>query len=382
MTARAGFPAEIETAGNGDDAGKTGNTFEKGPEHRPGRKRLDGEAVCLTRLHRMPITLAVWWPSGLHWILLVEGAKRVDRVEDEPLLLCCPDFADVFAGSETIQRLEPSREVAGCQEVGEVDAQLGMVVVMVSLDGGVLDPRIKSEDAVHPLDLAIGPWVVGLGQLVLDAVGLTDHVEAHRPGVDRVAVPGLFGELHAVVSQNGMDLTGYGFEHVLQKLCGGASGSRFNELSNNEPGGPVDADEAVWLSFTGLNLGDVDVEESDRAALELALELLALRPVPLDIRQARDAMLPHTPVQRRAGQMWNRWLQGIKAVIQRQKRVAKECHDHCLLCFRQHSGARFGRPGLAIFDRRTLAPLRHRPGVDPDSVSAARAKLAIAVLLL
>jgi hypothetical protein len=44
----------------------------------------------------------------------------------------------VLVERETIQHLELSREVVGRQKVGEVDAQLGMVVVMVSLDGGDL----------------------------------------------------------------------------------------------------------------------------------------------------------------------------------------------------------------------------------------------------
>ena len=64
--------------------------------------------------------------------------------------------------------------------------------------------------AVHPLDLAaprensppdcflvlVAPRVVGLGLPVLDAVRLTDHVEAHWPRADGVAVPGLLSELN------------------------------------------------------------------------------------------------------------------------------------------------------------------------------------------
>ncbi len=34
---------------------------------------------------------------------------------------------------------------------------------------------------IHPLDLAVGPRMVGFGQPMLDRVGLADHVEAHRP---------------------------------------------------------------------------------------------------------------------------------------------------------------------------------------------------------
>ena len=99
--------------------------------------------------------------------------------------------------------------------------------------------------AVHPLDLPVRPGVVGLGQAVLDPVGLTDHVEAHWSGIDCVAVPGLPGELNAVVGENGVDLAGRGFEQVLKELQSSLSISRFNELGDREPGCPVDADEEV-----------------------------------------------------------------------------------------------------------------------------------------
>ena len=52
--------------------------------------------------------------------------------------------------------------------------------------------------SVHTLDLAVHPRVLGLGQPVLDPVGFADHVEAHRPGIDRVPVPGLFSELFSM----------------------------------------------------------------------------------------------------------------------------------------------------------------------------------------
>jgi len=56
----------------------------------------------------------------------------------------------------------------------------------------------------------------------------------------------------------------------------------------------VNADEEVELALCGLNLGDVDVEEADR----VALELLALRLVAADVRQARDAMPLQAAVKR------------------------------------------------------------------------------------
>ncbi len=159
-------------------------------------------------------------------------------------------------------------------------SELIVAVVMEPFDRRVLD------GAVHPFDLAVGPWMVGLGQPVLDAVGLADHVEAHWPGVDAVSVPGLLCELDSVVGQDGVDLIGHRFEHVLQELPSRLSVSRVNELGDSELGRPVDADEEVKPALGGLHLGNVDVEEADG----IALELLALGFVALDIRQARDAM--------------------------------------------------------------------------------------------
>jgi len=65
------------------------------------------------------------------------------------------------------------------------------------------------DGSVHPLHLAVcrensppdcflilqTPRVIGLCQPVLDAVSVTDHVEAHGAGTDLVPVAGLISEL-------------------------------------------------------------------------------------------------------------------------------------------------------------------------------------------
>ncbi len=163
-----------------------------------------------------------------------------------------------------------------------------MAVVMEPFDRRVLD------GAVHPLDLAVGPWVVGLGQPVLNAVRLADYVEAHRPGVEGVPVASLLGELTAIVGQDGVDLVRHGLKQVLRELPGGLSVSRFNELSNCELGSPVNAHKEIELAFSRLHLGDVDMEEP----YGVALELLALGLVTCDIRQSRESMSLQAPVQR------------------------------------------------------------------------------------
>lgn len=151
-----------------------------------------------------------------------------------------------------------------------------MAVVVEALDGGLFDRP------VHPFYLAGARRMVGFGQPVLDPVRLADHVEAHRPRGDGVPVPGLFGELDAVVGQDCMDLVGHGFEHVLQELPGRLSVGRCNDLGNRELGCPVNADEQGELSLIRLHFDDVDVKEADG----VAFELLPLGLVALHIRQA------------------------------------------------------------------------------------------------
>ena len=109
---------------------------------------------------------------------------------------------------------------------------------------------------------------------------------------------------------------------------------------------------------------------------EVALELLPPGSVAFDIRQARDAFAMalepaahhgsslHAPLQRRPHEVRDRGLQGLKAVIQWQERMATVRHDHCFLGLGQYGGPRLRRPGLHIFDSRPLAPLRHPPGID------------------
>lgn len=60
-------------------------------------------------------------------------------------------------------------------------------------------------------------------------------------------------------------------------------------------------------------------------------EPLPFRFVAINFRQARDAMPLQAAVQRGSGQMRDGRLQGVKAVVQWQQRMAPECHDHRLL---------------------------------------------------
>ena len=68
-------------------------------------------------------------------------------------------------------------------------------------------------------------------------------------------------------------------------------------------------------------------------------------------------------VQRRAGEVRNRFLQGVQAVIQGQLRVLAEGHGNGFLRGHKHCRGRFGsHPGIGRGG--TATPLGHRFGVD------------------
>ena len=119
---------------------------------------------------------------------------------------------------------------------------------------------------------------------------------------------------------------------MLQELPGGVSVCLFNELGCGELTRAVDADKEIELSLCRLDFSDINMEEADG----VALELLALRLVPLDFRQARDAMPLQAAMQSRPRQMWDRGLQSIEAVIQWQQRVVPKRDDCRLLCLSQN----------------------------------------------
>ncbi len=54
----------------------------------------------------------------------------------ETTRLRSPDSADVVVEHEAAEGLEPSNNVVGSRDVGEVQTQLGTIIVVTSLDGG------------------------------------------------------------------------------------------------------------------------------------------------------------------------------------------------------------------------------------------------------
>lgn len=127
----------------------------------------------------------------------------------------------------------------------------------------------RPDRSVHPLNFAVGPRVLRFVQAMLDPVGFTDQVEAHRLGVDAVPFSGLLCKLDTVVGQDGVDLISQCFEHALQQLLSGFSVGWCNELCDDKFNSPADAHKDVEPFLQSLHRGDVDVENADRVAPEL-----------------------------------------------------------------------------------------------------------------
>ena len=208
----------------------------------------------------------------------------MDWSEPEALWLGCPEFADIFVGCEAFEGLKASGEVVRSDEVQKVSPQLGVIVIVVSLDRRLLD------GSVHSFDLAVGPRVLGLGEPMLDFVLPTDAVENV---LERIPVGFAVGELDAVVGQHGVDCIWHRRQEVAQELGCSHFPSLFVEFDVSELRRAIDRHEHVELTFGGTHLGDIDVEVADR----IALELLLARLVPLDLGQAGDIVALKAAVQ-------------------------------------------------------------------------------------
>src|SRR3954451_9314650 len=117
-----------------------------------------------------------------------------------------------------------------------------------------------------------------------------------------------------------MDLVGHSLDEGAEEVGGDAPGGFFVQLDKGELGGPVDGHQEIELALSGMDLGDINMEVAERIGLELALARL----LALDVRQPGHAMALQAAMQRGAGQVGDRGLQGIEAVIERQQGRAAE----------------------------------------------------------
>jgi hypothetical protein len=159
-----------------------------------------------------------------------------------------------------------------------------------------------------------------LGEAVIDAVLVADPV---KDMVEGIFMPGVVGELDAIISEYGVDGVGHGCDQIAQELSRDDLAGLLMQFDEREIARPVDRHEQAQLALGSLHLRDVDVEVADRVGLELALGCF----VASDFGQPADTMALEAAVERRPGQMSNCRPERVEAVIQRQQRVAAERDD-------------------------------------------------------
>ena len=119
---------------------------------------------------------------------------------------------------------------------------------------------------------------------------LGDHLpDFHR----RPGVASGIGEVGSVVGKDRVDLVRDGLDQSTQEVCGVAPRDRLAEFDEGKLRGPVDRDEEVEFALRGSNLGNIDMELSDRVSLELSLR----RGFPFNLGQPRDSMAPQAAMQ-------------------------------------------------------------------------------------
>src|SRR5262249_7474985 len=159
----------------------------------------------------------------------------LERIEFESFWLGSPAFADVFVRRESLQGLQPPSVVVGVDEVGKVSFELIVSIVMVALDCRFLDR------AVHALDLAIGPWMLDLGQPMFDAILLAAQIEhmCHVSCRRAIRVAWWESELDPIVGENRVDLVWDSRNQSLEEGGGRAPSRLSDQLHEGELAGAI-----------------------------------------------------------------------------------------------------------------------------------------------
>ena len=75
----------------------------------------------------------------------------------------------------------------------------------------------------------------------------------------------------AVVGEHGVDRVGHGFDEGAQEVTGDTPCGFLVQVEEGELADPVDGDQQIQPTLSGLDLSDVDVEVAERVGLKLAL---------------------------------------------------------------------------------------------------------------
>lgn len=209
-----------------------------------------------------------------------------------------PSFADKLVGREAFERFQPTAEVVGGAEFRDKPCKLGVFVIVVALDGRVLDRP------VHALDVAVGSGMRWLGQSMLDveiSAGRFEGVAAERHALGshrldvgrRPPIACRLGEARAIIRQHDLGLVGNGFDQVAKEVACDAPGRLPVQFDEGELGRPVNGHQEIEPAFRRLHFSDVDMEKAERIGLEFLLrDYLAI-----NIGKPANAMTQQAAVQ-------------------------------------------------------------------------------------
>lgn len=133
------------------------------------------------------------------------------------------------------------------------------------------------------------------------------------------------GEVGAIIRQHGVDPVGYARNEFPQEVGGSAARGLFHQAGEGELGSAIHGDKEVELAFGRAHFGQIDMEVADGIFFKL---LFLARAGAIEIRQAANAVALQAAMKGRASEVRKARLQGVEAVIQRQKGVFAESDDH------------------------------------------------------
>lgn len=159
-----------------------------------------------------------------------------------------------------LQRLEFPAEVEVANEVGEMLFELQVAYKEQACNNDFFD------GAIHLIDAAVRPWLLDLGEAVLDALLAGAHFEhiGRVAGGRAIEIASRKSKLNADVGENGMDLVGEGCDQDEVEGRYGGPSSNFEPLNGRELAGTINGYIDISSAFSGLHPGNADVEMHHR----------------------------------------------------------------------------------------------------------------------